>query len=719
MTTSVQDLSVPRHQTSTWSEVECCTRVCQRCEKVPFHEEAFHGFDGSITVSDTGCESLHLSPDELHDKTVYGQYSLEVDFKLVDNWPQLPVLTKSAKNCDLCNLLETRLRKTQLPPGFKNTAIHMKLFYYWRNGGGSGLEGLKALVYGKLKQDDEFSELVWLTFTIDANEGECKRWLRLQQRPPAEFLSGEYISKITARLERLENNRTSTFLPTRLIDLGCHDKSSTFVRLVTKEIAFNERYTSPMYVALSYPWGSPEQAARQSKTTLDNIRDRMISIDLQTLSKVIQDAAIVCKLIGVRYLWVDALCIIQGDIQDWERESTTMGKIFRSAYLTIGAATIESCHGSFLSPNIDALEIPFVSRIKPRANGTYRLVAQREQHGRSPCFLQSTYFTDITGPWETRGWVFQEVAMSTRLLVFGRTIMALETSEEGLEELPSWFNLIRLPIDYSTWRSLVQNYSSMKLTFKKDTFPAISGLARFFAEHLEDEYLAGIWKKDIYISLFWHSTPPQHLERQSFCASINRISSRPYIAPSWSWAAEKHYSEFGTYGFHPVQSKYHSTSECHVIDAGCIVEGLDPFGVVQSGYLVLSSKVLRLQEGRYSFTPTPGWERGHHDWYLDGGTRVMQTLLDGDPEWNDPDIHRVLFLLLGSCEDRGIEAIGKFRNDGAPNGERCAYGLVLYPAQGANSSYRVGLFNSQVRNHAPNGGLKLCDNWQTEKIAII
>jgi hypothetical protein len=396
-----------------------------------------------------------------------------------------------------------------------------------------------------------------------------------------------------------------------------------------------------------------------------------------------------------------------------------MGDIFHNAYLTIGAAAIKSCHESFLSQNVDALEIPFVSRIEPRVKGTYRLVAGENGNGEKICSLRSDWWDDTPGPWDTRGWVFQETAMSTRLLVFGRTMIALETLEEGHTELPSSFNLFKWPIDHSRWRSLVQGYSSMKLTFKKDTFPAISGLARFFAEHLEDKYLAGIWKKDIYISLFWHSTPPQHLERQSFCASVNRISSRPYIAPSWSWAAEKYYAEFGTYGFHPDQSRYQSMPECHVLDAECTVEGLDPFGIVRSGYIVLRAKVLRLDERQFSFTPTPGWNRGHHDWYPDGGTRVMQTLLDGDPEWNDPDIHRVLFLLLGSCDDRGIEAIGKFRNDGAPNGERCAYGLVLYPAQGANTFYRVGLFNSQVRNHAPNGGLKFCDNWKTEEITII
>lgn len=555
-------------------------------------------------------------------------------------------------------------------------------------------------------------------YGLIAVQGECKRWLQLQQRPPAEFLSGVNISKITARLKSLGNNRTSNFLPTRLIDLGCHDKPSASGRLVTKEQASNEHCTSPMYVALSYPWGSIEQAARQAKTTPENIHKRATNINLQAVSQVIQDAVTVCKLLGVRYLWVDALCIIQGDLQDWERESTTMGNVFRNAYLTIAAAAIHSCHESFLAQNVDTLEIPFASRTEPKIKGTYRLVSRNNQDAEVSCLLHSDDETDASGPWKGRGWVFQEIAMSSRLLVFGKTIMTLETSEEGRKGLPTWYRLINWRINHWSWRDLVQSYSLHNLTFQKDTFPAISGLARLFAEHLKDKYLAGIWRNHIYMSLFW-CTPPPYLERQSFCALINKISSRPYIAPSWSWAAEKKYTEFGTSGIHPWQSKYQSTSECNVVDAECTVEGLDPFGVVQNGYIVLFAKVLRLEMGKFSFILATEWSQGYYDVYLTDSSRVMQAFLDGHPERHDPVIHRVVFLLLGSFEDRNMESQWKVSDGRAPNEDRCAYGLVLYPAQGAKTFYRVGIFNSQAVKHAPDGGLKFCDDWRTEEITIV
>ncbi|RFN44927.1 hypothetical protein FIE12Z_10822 [Fusarium flagelliforme] len=161
MATPVQGLSIHRHQTSTMSEVECRTRFCQRCEKIPFDEGAFHNCDAIVTASDTGGEILQLFPDEHLGNDWLHQRDVEVNFELVDNWPQLPVITKSAENCDFCRLLVTRLSKTELPPEFRHAWIRVELFYCWWNRDDPGLTGLKALVWGKAKQEDEFTRLVW------------------------------------------------------------------------------------------------------------------------------------------------------------------------------------------------------------------------------------------------------------------------------------------------------------------------------------------------------------------------------------------------------------------------------------------------------------------------------------------------------------------------------------------------------------------------------
>jgi hypothetical protein len=220
-----------------------------------------------------------------------------------------------------------------------------------------------------------------------------------------------------------------------------------------------------------------------------------MSINLQTVSAVIQDAVIVCRTLRVRYLWVDALCIIQGDTHDWERESSIMGELFRNAYFTIGVASSNSCHDSFLSKLLPVIEFPFSSSVNPGVKGTYRVVARGEV--RSP-YYSSNDFEDIRGSWIDRGWVFQEKFLSRRLLIFGGNMLHPEFGEASTL-MP---RMVGTSLTYNSWRQLVHIYSGSQLTFEKDRLPAISGLARLYAEALGDQYLAGLWRKDLHISLF-------------------------------------------------------------------------------------------------------------------------------------------------------------------------------------------------------------------------
>lgn len=55
------------------------------------------------------------------------------------------------------------------------------------------------------------------------------------------------------------------------------------------------------------------------------------------LPSTFQDAITVTRRLGIAYIWIDSLCIVQDDAQDWEREAAKMALIFESAYLTIAA----------------------------------------------------------------------------------------------------------------------------------------------------------------------------------------------------------------------------------------------------------------------------------------------------------------------------------------------------------------------------------------------
>ena len=55
------------------------------------------------------------------------------------------------------------------------------------------------------------------------------------------------------------------------------------------------------------------------------------------LPQTLQHAFRLARLLGIRYLWIDALCIVQDDPEEWELEAAKMGLIYSNAFLVISA----------------------------------------------------------------------------------------------------------------------------------------------------------------------------------------------------------------------------------------------------------------------------------------------------------------------------------------------------------------------------------------------
>jgi hypothetical protein len=459
------------------------------------------------------------------------------------------------------------------------------------------------------------------------------------------YLCEENISRVTALLKESDVTQETTFFPTRVLDLEYLSKegetASRWVRLISKEEVLRKVTDVPPYVALSYCWAPIEQASTQSTTTNSNIRERMMSIDLQTVSMVIQDAVIVCRALRIRYLWVDALCIIQGDIHDWERESSIMGELFRNAYFTIGAACSDSCHDSFLAKSLPTIEFPFSSSVNPGAKGAYRVVARGESQ--IP-ICASNEFEDITGSWFDRGWVFQEKFLSRRLLMFGGNTLHAEFGEAS----SLMQRMACTSLTYDSWRQLVCVYSDSQLTFEKDRLPAISGLASLYAEALGDQYLAGMWREDLHISLFWQIIP-KHLSLPALIESLE--APQPYTAPSWSWARQDSYVENGI-GFGVnfwLQQLANIRPRFNLIESRCATIGLNSFGEILEGFITISAKISALKFELEDTKIGPCYKVYHIN-----GMHIADICLDW---WNDGAIgpHELLLVLLGSCHDSYAE----------------------------------------------------------------
>jgi len=160
-------------------------------------------------------------------------------------------------------------------------------------------------------------------------------------------VSGEVASK-AAQSWMFECNRThkrchykdNPLLPSRVLDIGL-DQSSSTIKLHVTDKARKER--GP-YLALSYCWGGP-QPIITIKSSIEKLKS---GLAISTLPQTIKDAIEVTRWFGLRFLWIDSLCIIQDDIVDKESEIQNMGQIYKHSTITIAASASSTVTHGFL-----------------------------------------------------------------------------------------------------------------------------------------------------------------------------------------------------------------------------------------------------------------------------------------------------------------------------------------------------------------------------------
>lgn len=392
---------------------------------------------------------------------------------------------------------------------------------------------------------------IHLTVYTAAGNDPCAKWLRILPLPIPNHLDptkvewmdshlhdcfeGGHSEKCTSRVSN------EPALPTRLIDV-----TTATPRLIDssqiQEIGIKAPGGHPRYAALSYCWGSATDAALQLKTEIASESQRRAGISASTLTKALEDAVSLVRALSIPYLWVDALCIVQDDISDWQRESSRMGEIYANAYVTICSLSA-SCLSSFLKPDILSVVIPFRYLVNTDIVGSYALKyeiagTRAKEIGVLPDVHNSR--------WLQRGLTHQELIMSGRLLLFGPSSAhfvcpSITVSEGEQLQSKSWTFLLReLPTDldelYNQWtESVVKDHSGRLFSKRSDVLPALAGLAKHFAEAINDEFIAGLWKGDLLRGLMWRYCPSPGPDAHSFSDRLSMLSSQDlYVSLSWS-----------------------------------------------------------------------------------------------------------------------------------------------------------------------------------------
>lgn len=315
--------------------------------------------------------------------------------------------------------------------------------------------------------------------------------------------------------------------------------------------------SSERYTTLSHCWGSA-QFLQLLKSNLEELKS---GITVDRLPETFREAIEVTRKLGVRFLWIDSLCILQDrdDLSDWLVEAAQMHKVYSHSYCNISAAgAVDSSKGLFSSRDAR------ISQSSDMCVCVEGLGLPLDTEYVDCNILDFNFWSHGVGkcPLNTRGWVMQERLLSPRVLHFARDQLFWECREHSAaecypDELPGPIrncvpaNFKRLePATRSreltrsgtsdadefkhyhkVWDHVVSAYSSTRLTHSSDKLIALSGVAKYFSVLIGDEYVVGMWKKYLESSLLWHIVKHRQVDGSP--------SARPlvYRAPSFTWAS--------------------------------------------------------------------------------------------------------------------------------------------------------------------------------------
>ncbi|RYP49235.1 hypothetical protein DL768_005009 [Monosporascus sp. mg162] len=509
-------------------------------------------------------------------------------------------------------------------------------------------------------------------------------------------------------------------LPTRVIDVGALG-SSGGPRLVETQRRSGE------YAALSHCWGGKINPMLTTQT----LGTFLTSLPYAELPANFRDAITITKRLRLRYVWIDALCILQDSKSDWEIEAKRMGPVYRDAAVTISAsASTGSTDGILKRAEDTPLPEPVSLSVWADEGGQQEvLVTMKDPNEENLALL------DMNSPLASRGWTFQESVLSLRLLHYGKqqiywqcrqgyqaadgvppgirypesshypVFSTLLSSDRGA--IPDSFDVNHLLMDYY---DMVVSFSYRKFTYDSDKLPALSGLVQRIHKVLGGEYLAGLWSADFNRGLLWY-------REMMTCEHISE-----YRAPSWSWAVTNARICLDR---EPLKSNH--------IAAQLIEYNVEPrnsaypHGEIISGYVVMKGLTKRLVRSNQSCQMDEGSpldvgavdfdepEKGHSpssDWMLRVENEADDYILSAaNDNGSDPEID------LDACSSQDYIALIVAQYDRGEGGDSRHFvgaGLALraVTGQGDNVYERAGCIRLDTIS-------EWIETWQSSTLKLI
>lgn len=322
-------------------------------------------------------------------------------------------------------------------------------------------------------------------------------------------------------------------------------------------------------MTLSHRWGSPAppklSAIRDDGKGRISITDLKSGVSLSNLPRTFRDALSIVSCCGLRYLWIDSLCILQdrdadGRNPDWEREAAKVGDIYAGAIFNI-AALGGSNSDSGLFPKQQRLLVPVIRNftVRQASKAFHKLRYDVEETSTVLCDEDDTGFNEAILDSEllSRGWVFQEIFLTPANLFCTSEQMWWSCSHASFSQIfprgqPEFFDVRRLAVDglrakkkalmvpddcrdpIKAWTEALMYYTRTSVTYGNDRLAAISGIANTFralfpAKFRDANYHSGVWSTELMRQLAWHRHPINVVPASSFATN--------HYMPSWTPAS--------------------------------------------------------------------------------------------------------------------------------------------------------------------------------------
>lgn len=377
---------------------------------------------------------------------------------------------------------------------------------------------------------------------------------------------GDQSKEKNVRLRITKDCKIQSFQPIDRTNRAVNQDSETIIK--------DEESPRGRYVTLSHCWGKAEF----KKLTKENLEDFKKGIPLSSLPPTFRQAIHFARRLSqsIRYIWIDSLCIIQDDVDDWNYESVQMCNVYRNSFCNLSAtAASDSAQNMHYSRDPHHL---WEDEINLNTEGIPRPLNKRTSKpylGLQPiihrCKIQDASFWDRQvedAPINRRAWVLQERLLAPRVLHFCKDQIAWEcphieaaeshpygVSQMGLRAgtvgerkrlktlVPGEYGPKMLAIRsaensnaaHEDWKSIVERYTRTSLTKSSDKLIALAGIAELTSKRIGGKlkYVAGMWEKYLASQLLWQVELKYEDERFKY------PQRRPayWNAPTFSWAA--------------------------------------------------------------------------------------------------------------------------------------------------------------------------------------